>query len=204
MSKKFCRFICAVIITASFLFYAADEAAAAEVGTDFYTYLGPYLGVGYNFIKFEEWNKSSNSHNNVSVNGPHYALGCSFQLYLHDIVGDFKVGYMYNQNSGGHSAWHFQLALSAKYLWQFKENLRAGTGLGIYAETPPSSSGYDGGAGLILPICSVYDLNESTKFFTDLEFRIGSYGGNSDIGAKDSRKLSIAIQAGVLFRVGKV
>ena len=202
MRRNLRHFLTAVFAMTAILFMAAP--GKAQDSHSFYTYIGPYLGVGYNLISYQEWDRISNTQATINANGPHGVAGVTLQLYMNEIIGDFKVGYMYNMNDGDHSAYHLQCAISLKYMWQLENGMHLGTGLGIYTETPPSTGGYDGGAGFILPVCAVFNISETTKAFTELEFRLGSYGNSSDMAAGESRKIALGLQAGFLFRIGKV
>ena len=170
----------------------------------FYTYAGPYLGAGYNMIKYSTWNDDKNVREDESVNGPHFSGGAAMQIYVNSFAGDFKLGYMYNLNDGNHVIQHMQISAAGKHLWNVNPAISLGTGIGLYLETPPGTSNYDGCAGLQIPFSFVWNSTFDTKLFVDLNFRMGRYGYDLDSGNDTSRKFSLSLETGFLFKVGRL
>ncbi|MDR3237877.1 MAG: hypothetical protein LBT84_05170 [Spirochaetia bacterium] len=196
---------CVILCIAAAAVIIPKSAYCAEERQLFYTYAGPFIGAAYNMIKYPEWDSSvPPKQRDLTVNGPAYTIGGAFQVYADQFAGDFRIGYMNNQNDGSHAVQHLQWSLCVKYLWGIDENIFVGTGLGIYIETPPASGGYDGSGGIQLPASFVYNYSNTVKLFADLEFRIGSYGHSSNMGDDDSRKMAIGLTAGVVFNVGRL
>jgi hypothetical protein len=184
--------------------WPADAEQERPRNVLFYTYIGPFAGAGYNIISYSEWNSQQNVQETRKVSGMNLSGGCSFQIYANNFAGDRKAGYMYNMNDGTHVIQHPFFSIYGKYLWMLRPELYAGTGLGLYMETPPATSGYDGGAGVQVPASLVYNLGMDSKFFTDLEFRYGRYQYGNNYDTDSAYKFSVQLSLGYIFKIGRL
>lgn len=202
-------------ITAIFFFLTLILSGAAARAEEkelrkvlFYTYVGPVIGFGYNHIKYKEWNQATSLYGTEYVSGPHFNGGCALNLHAENFIGDFRIEYMYNLNDGNHVITHFFYSIFGKYRWPINEMFGITSGLGIYFETPPSNTQYNGCAGLQVPVGVIVKTSFDTRLFADFVTRFGYYGyddNNAKIKLSDSSyKVSYGLQIGFLFKVGRL
>lgn len=193
------RYIKLILITIILISYSSVKAAAEEETVNkelYFTYIGPVIGFGYNYIKYSDW--FGTERDTQKLSGIYFSGGCAFNLYTSFLVGDFKLQYVFNKNEN-YPVLHLVFSASGKYLWKITSLFSIAAGLGIYLETPPSNKNYKGSAGFLLPAGIIFDTTFNTKLVVDIIGRYGFYG----LG-EDSTKVSFGINAGFLFKVGRI
>lgn len=200
------------IILLLFLCFASLSLSAQEIKEPrkvlFYTYVGPVAGFGYNHIRYKSWDTTLNEHVSVNESGIQTTAGAMFNVFINNIIGDFRVEYIYNHNGGSHVVQHLFWSVFGKYRWQLTDIFAITTGGGIYFETPPSNLSYSGTAGLQIPLGVIINTSFETRLVIDLVGRFGLYGYDDAIGkieiSENSYKASYGITVAFLFKVGRL
>lgn len=174
----------------------------------FYTYVGPVAGFGYNHIKYKTWDTTLNLHTDAKTHGFQATGGAMFNVFINNVIGDFRVEYIFNHNGGEHVVHHLFWSIFGKYRWQLTELISIATGAGIYFETPPSNLTYSGTAGVQVPLGIIINTTFETRLIIDLVGRFGLYGYDDAIGkveiSDNSYKASYGITVAFLFKVGRL
>jgi len=160
-----------------------------------YTFIGPVISIGYNQVEYTDWFNTSTETKKMS--GYNFSGGVALNIFTNDLCGDFQWKYVYNQLDSSLTFMEFSIA--GKYLYQLNKLISLGGGLGIYFQGPPSNRKYNGSAGLQIPLTAFYNISPDTKAFIDIYSRYGSFGiGN------DTQSISTGINAGIIFKVGRI
>ncbi len=160
-----------------------------------YTFIGPVVSAGYSDVKYSDWNGTEYVEETTS--GPSYGAGVVLNIFAEPFCGEFQLRYTYSTLDFTLTLMEFSTA--GKYLWRINNLFSAGTGLGLYLDSPPSNQSYDGSAGIMLPFTGILDLSINSKLFTNISVKYGSFG----IG-EDGTKLSYEINMGYLYKVGRI
>jgi hypothetical protein len=162
----------------------------------FFTYLGLNFTGGLNKINYTDW--IDDQHQTKKDNGKFYSGGPLFNVYVKNLIGDFRLNYVYNKNKLSETTVsHLNWSGSLKYAYPLTKSFSLTSGLGLYLETPPSSKKYDG-SGVLVSIGSLVTINWDWKLSLDFHTQYGHFG----IG-ESSRKLSYGASLGILRKVGK-
>ena len=189
--KKFAIFILSIL-----LFFPSMRLLAQE---SFFTYAGGVIGGGLNHIEYKDWFEDERKTKQVS--GGFFNCGLLLNIYIRQMIGEFSMLYIYNGNKSSPdiSVSHLIYNAVGKYAYQLDKKILLTSGLGLYLETQPSNIGYDGGAGFVLTLGTIYRYNWDWNIVFDLTGRYGSFG----IG-EDSTKFSWGINLGLVKKIGKI
>lgn len=200
-------FIFTTALMISTVMPAAAEDKKPQHKMLFYTYVGPVAGTGYSHIRYKDWNSTLNRFEDVHTSGLQATGGAMFNIFVNDIIGDFRVEYIGNFN-GTHQVHHLFWTILGKYKWSLTETISIATGAGIYFETPPANINYNGTAGFQVPVGVIINTTFDTRLVIDLMGRFGFYGYDDAVGKVDisenSYKVSYGITIGFLFKVGRL
>lgn len=185
------------ILILSFLFFIPSISLLAQ--ESYFTYAGGVVGGGLNHIEYKDWFEDERK--TKQVRGGFLNCGLLLNIYIRYLVGEISMHYIYNSNDSSPdiSVSHLIYNAIGKYAYELDKKILLTSGLGLYLETPPSNIGYDGGAGFILTLGSIYRYNWDWNIIFDLKGRYGSFG----IG-EDSTKFSWGIDLGLVKRIGKI
>ncbi len=201
-----------ILFVLSTIWLISEPAAAQDTKSPrkmlFYTYAGPIGGFGYNHIKYKDWNTTLNEHVSIKTHGFQATGGAMFNVFIKNVIGDFRVEYIFNHNGGDHVVHHLFWSIFGKYRWQLTDLISIATGGGIYFETPPSNLTYSGTAGLQVPVGIIINTTFETRLVIDLVGRFGLYGYDDAVGkieiSDNSYKASYGITVAFLFKVGRL
>lgn len=160
-----------------------------------YTYLGPVFSYGINKVEYTDW--FDNSTETKKMSGSIYSGGLALNIFADNLCGDFQVKYAYNQLD--FTLTYMEFSMSGKYLYPLNSLFSLGAGLGLYIETPPSSNGHNGSAGVQLPLTLLINTSPGTKLYIDFFTRYGSFG----IG-ENTKSFSMGANVGFIFKVGRI
>jgi len=164
----------------------------------FYTYLGPVVTGGFNFIKYKHWSQTQNEMTTDNVKGSLFSTGAVFNIYVNNLIGDFSIQYMLNFNEN-FPVYHMFYTAAGKYMYRINDTFSATAGLGFFFESPPSNRDYNGSTGGMLPLGIIINTSFDTKLIFDFVTNYGFFG----LG-EDSTRLFFTINAGFLFKVGRI
>jgi len=203
-------YIKSIIVFCVFLLFFASQLNAQERqdNTLFYTYIGPTLGLGYNFASYKYWDTSSDNLRSTSFSGPFVDFGCSAAIFVDRFIGDLRIVYSMNFNDGKHKVFHPMFIINGKYSWEIDDVFSFAAGLGIYTETPPATSKYYVSSGFQIPLSVYINTSPESKLFFEFVPKLGYYKGSHNVPGDslfDKRyKVSFGVNAGYLFRVGRL
>jgi len=160
-----------------------------------FTYIGPSLSYAQNKIEYSDWFETSTETKKMS--GNIISGGLALNIFSDNLCGDFQMKYAYNQLD--FTLTYMEFSMTGKYLYPFTSYFSFGTGLGMYLETPPSSQGHNGAAGLQLPITLLFNTSPGTKLYMDIFARYGSFG----LG-QNTKSTSMGVNVGFIFKVGRI
>jgi len=160
-----------------------------------YTYIGPVISYSQNTAKYRDWIDNETKTENVSGNS--YTGGIDLKILAHNMCGDFQAKYSYSSYDTTLTCLEFILA--GIYYYRFGDIFSLGGGLGLYMETPPSSSEHNGSAGLYFPLSAMFRTTNQTKFFINIFAKYGTFA----VG-EDTEFSSFGCSMGFIFRVGRI
>jgi hypothetical protein len=179
------------------------RASAAERQLIF-TYIGPVVGAGMNYVHYvERWSWDNFfSRNKNYASGYFLNGGITIHLmgrfsYNFEYIGDFSIQCMNNWNKK--QIMHMYYTASVKFGFTFAEIISLAPGIGLYLETPPANRTYKGGGGVRVPLALFITTPLESKFYVEASFMYGWYG----LGQKSS-KIFFGISLGYISKVGKI
>jgi len=166
-----------------------------EESTLNYTYIGPAISFSYNSAEYSEW--KDDTYNTETTSGMTYAGGLDIVILTSLMCGDFQAKYSYSQYDTTLTCLEF--IISGKYLYSINNRFSAGGGLGLYCETPPSSSEHNGSAGILIPLTGIYNTTSDTRLIIDIYMKYGSFamGDNTSL-------MSFGCNIGFVYKVGRI
>lgn len=184
------------------LLLAAFITGPAWPGERFSTYTGITLGGGINQIEYTDW--FTDHQETANIGGSYYSGGILFAVFVRELIGEFSLQYIANANDsveGGKdtSVQHLLYTFTGKYAYPLGTGFFATCGFGLYMETPPATSSYDGGGGAAITLGCILDMSSDWKMIFDFNGRYGQFGMG-----QDSTKLSYGINVGVVYNVGRI
>ncbi len=162
----------------------------------FYTYMGTNISSGFNRIKYKDWFDDSRDTKNIQ--GTYFSGGVIINIFVNPFIGDFKMEYTYNLNDE-YSIRHFYYSASGKYSYKINDLFSLSAGPGIYFDAPPASNSYNDSSGFLFSLGTIFHITFDIKLTADITGKYGSFG----LG-EESTKISYGINAGIMFKVGRI
>ncbi len=188
---KFLIFILLITVSMS----ASYSQEIREESSLNYTYIGPMLSFSNNSAEYSDW--IDDEQRTEKVSGTTYAGGVTFKILAANMCGDFQAKYSYSSYDTTLTCLEFLLA--GKYLYKINDFISAGGGLGIYMETPPSSSEHNGSAGLYFPLTTMFSTSVDTRLFIDIFAKYGTFAMGDD-----TKFNSFGCDMGFVFKIGRI
>jgi hypothetical protein len=164
----------------------------------FYTYAGICMSGGYSKVTRNGW--INGAEGTKKSTGYYAAPGLMLDIYAHELSGEFKWLFTYNNLSDKDAiVQHSFYSATAKYNFSMTPFFDLTTGLGVYFEGAPSTKSYSGAGGELTAGCVFnYSGAWDMKILFDLSARYGFFGQDAK-----SKKFNTGASLGVTKKVGR-
>jgi hypothetical protein len=163
----------------------------------FFTYAGAFGAGGYSKVWYTGWVNDSETSTNAS--GSYYAGGVMLDVFVREIIGEFRIAYMANNSSYDNAkVMCASYSAAAKYTFPVSSIVDFTAGGGLYFEGAPASRSYSGAGGEAL-FGVIFTLKSwDIKCICDASVRYGFFGQDGK-----SKKLNVGGSLGVTRKVGR-
>ena len=195
-----CLFLTLIIFAESKLLGQNGDGEYADRGREIiYTFIGPTATSSLNWVNFHNFYYGNTPYRETeSLSGINYGGGIIFAIYSDRFSGDFSINFL-NNTLGNLSLYHLHYTSSGRLNIHLGETFGFTPGIGLYFESAPSNEKLSGGGGLYIPVGLIINTSFDTKLFFDVFFKYGFFGLGDN-----STKLSIGINLGFVFKVGRI
>lgn len=163
----------------------------------FFTYAGAFGSGGYSNVSRTGFDGETET--TKKSTGSFFAGGIMLDVFVRDIIGDFRVAYMFDSSSDKQAQInHTFYSAGGKYLFRATSVIGLTAGGGLYFEGAPASRSYNG-AGGEFSCGALFDLADwNMKVHTDFSARYGFFGQDAK-----SKKMQLGGSIGITRKVGR-
>jgi hypothetical protein len=192
--------ICVAVLSAVFLPSALSAQTSPQFKPEndlFFTYAGAFVSGGYSKVSYTGF--TGDTETTKKSTGSFFAGGAMLDVFVRDIIGDFRIAYMFDKTSDSRAKInHTFYSAGGKYLFHATSVIGLTAGGGLYFEGAPASRSYNGAGGEV-SCGALFDLADwNMKIHTDLSARYGFFGQ-----AAKSNKMQMGGSLGVTRKVGR-